>query len=294
MKHTIEVGGRTRSFTLIEPRGTAGPRDLVLVFHGSKQDGSTHRTFTGRAFDALALRDGAVVAYLDGYRSNWNDARRESFFPARVEGIDDVAFTRAVIDLLAETHAVDTRRVFAVGYSNGGQMVMRLVHETPTVIAGAVVVAATLPTPESLLLTAPSAPPTPMPVVLIQGTKDPIVPYTGGTMSRWARAMFKVGGSTRSAADTASYFAARNGITAAPTTTRVSPARPGTARTWVTLTEHRQDDRPTVALYTVHGGGHTVPGPRRSPRMLGRTSSDISTADLVARSFAVGAGHDAS
>jgi polyhydroxybutyrate depolymerase len=36
-----------------------------------------------------------------------------------------------------------------------------------------------------------------------------------------------------------------------------------------------------VTLYTVHGGGHTIPGPRKAPAVLGRTNQDVNTADLV-------------
>ena len=280
MQHEIDVDGRVRTYTLVEPSSADGPRDLVLVFHGSKQDGSGHRRFTGGAFDLLATRDGAVVAYLDGYRGNWNDARHESSFPARRESIDDVAFTRAVIDRLTATHAVDRRRVFAVGYSNGGQMVMRLMHEEPVAIAGAAVVAATLPDPGGLVLSSP-APATPMPVLLIHGTNDPVVPYAGGMMARWARAAFQVGGTALSAPQTAAYFAGRNQIEAVPASARVATSSGARSRTWVERTEYQQADHPSVVLYTVHGGGHTVPGPTRAPRLLGRTSSDISTADLV-------------
>jgi polyhydroxybutyrate depolymerase len=135
----IEVDGRRRTFAVVgEPDGAAG-RDLVLVFHGSRQDGEKHRAFTGQVFDALAADGAAVVAYLDGYRGNWNDARRESRFPARLEDVDDVGFARAVIARLAQTHAIDRDRVLAVGYSNGGQMVMRLLHEAPELLAGGVV-----------------------------------------------------------------------------------------------------------------------------------------------------------
>jgi polyhydroxybutyrate depolymerase len=278
MTESIEVDGRSRRYTVVGQAGSVAPRDLILIFHGSKQDGAKHRTFTGRIFDALADR-GAVVAYLDGYRGNWNDARRASEFPARKDGIDDVAFTRAVIDRLADSHGIDRKRVFAVGYSNGGQMVMRLAHETPELIAGAAVIAATLPAPENFLLadTTPAA----IPVLLIHGTKDPIVAYAGGEMSWWARKMFKVGGRSRSMPETAAYFATHNGITTEPTTEALS--RP--AGTWVERTDYRQEGRPPVALFTVQGGGHTIPGPRKAPFVLGRTSQDVNTADLIAEFF---------
>ncbi|GIM95375.1 alpha/beta hydrolase family esterase [Paractinoplanes toevensis] len=272
MRDSIEVGGRTRSFTVVGPADGEAGRDLILIFHGSRQTAAKHRAFTGGMFDAL----GGVVAYLDGYRGNWNDARRASAFPARRDDIDDVGFTRAVIDQLVRTHRIDPARVFVIGYSNGGQMAMRLAHEVPELIAGATMIAATMPAPDNFLLA--GAPPAPMPMLLIHGTKDPIISYQGGELAWWARSVFKIGGRSLSAPETAAYFAARNDITAAPATTKLPGGANGTS---VELTEYRQEGRPPVALYTVHGGGHTIPGPRRTPAVMGRTNQDVNTADLI-------------
>ncbi len=274
---TVEVGGRERTFTAV---GSENSGDLILVFHGSKQNGRKHRAFTGRAFDRLAENGGATVVYLDGYRGNWNDARRQSFFPARMENMDDVGFARAVIQKFGSQ-----RRVFAVGYSNGGQMVMRLIHEAPELLAGAAIFAATKPTPESFLLPEPAPAPVPMPVLLIHGTKDPIVAYQGGRLKWWAEKMFKVGGTALSMPQTARYFAERNGITAAPITTKLPAAE---AKTSLERTEYREEGKPPVVLYTVHGGGHTIPGPGKAPAFfLGRTNRDADAAQLVADLFRI-------
>lgn len=254
---SVEVAGRKRTFTLV---GAPGAADLILVFHGSKQTGAKHRAFTGGIYDALA-GDGTAVAYLDGYRGNWNDARKESSFPARLADIDDVGFARAVIDHLGAS------RVFGVGYSNGGQMVMRLLHETPPLLSGAAVIGATMPAPANFLL--PGTAPAPVPVLLIHGTKDPIVGYEGGEMSWLLRKFFRVGGPMRSMPETARYFAERGGVAGEPVTTTL----PGTSV--------ERAEWPSVVLYTLHGAGHTVPGPANAPRILGPTNHDVNAADLV-------------
>ncbi|WP_413760710.1 alpha/beta hydrolase family esterase [Streptomyces sp. MMBL 11-3] len=278
---SVTVGEATRTFTLV---GTAAPgeaKPLILVFHGSRQTGDKHRAFTGGVFDALAAR-GALVAYLDGYRGNWNDARRESRFPARRADIDDVGFAQAVIATYASDRRIDPGRVHAVGYSNGGQMVIRLAHETPGLLAGVTVIAATMPAPENFL--AGQAPWTSVPVLLIHGTKDPIVSYQGGTMNWALRTLFRTGGRSWSATRTARYFAERNGITTEPTTTRL-PKKVTADPTEVERTTYEAKGVPPVVLYTIHRGGHTVPGPSSAPALIGRTSHQLDTADIITEFF---------
>lgn len=276
----VEVGGRHRTFGLVDGPG-AGGRALILVFHGSRQTGALHRRFTGGTLDAPAENGAALLAYLDGYRRNWNDARRESSFPARAENIDDVAFTRRVITDLVASHDVDPQRVYAVGYSNGGQMVLRLLHEAPELFAGAMIVSATMPAPESFLAPSSAREPVPVPVLLIHGTRDPIVPYRGGRFPAWARRVFRVDGVALSAPETARYLAHRNGMTGEPAVTRLPVPGRRRARTWVEQTDYREEGHRPVRLLTVHGGGHTVPGPRRAPFVLGRTERRVSAASLM-------------
>ncbi len=280
MHSTVTAAGRTRTFTVIgEPDGPED-RALVLVFHGSKQNGETHRRFTGGALNRLATDGQAVVVYLDGYRGNWNDARAESFFPARLEQVDDVAFARAVVDAVRRFHRIDAHRMIGVGYSNGGQMVFRLIHDAPDLLAGAVIVAATMPDRAGFLGPFSETSEHPIPVTLVAGTADRIVPYEGGRFAWWARALFKVGGVALSAPATASYFAHRNGITATPTT-RMLPTSPSTRRPRMEETTYREPGHPPVTLYTVHGGGHTIPGAKPAPVVLGRTGADPAIEDMI-------------
>ncbi len=64
MRDSVEVDGRTRTFTVV---GTYG-KNLILIFHGSKQDGDVHRRFTGGSFDRLAGDGGTVMLGLQNER----------------------------------------------------------------------------------------------------------------------------------------------------------------------------------------------------------------------------------
>lgn len=267
---TLAVDGRKRSLTVL-PAGRAHA-PLVIVLHGSNQDAAKFRRFTGGAFDDFT-EYGATVAYLDGYRGHWNDARVSQQFAARTEGYDDVAFVRAAIDLLVQRYDGDPAHVVPVGFSNGGQMVLRLVHEMPDALAAAVVLSATQPVPDNFAPTSPKE--EPVPIMFVHGTKDPLVPYTGGMASLWG---FRPRGEGLSARETAAYYAKRNGITAKPVTLEV--LRNG--RTWLEETEYLEEDHSSVVLFTVHGGGHTIPGPKRAPVIMGRTDHAFETVRTIA------------
>jgi polyhydroxybutyrate depolymerase len=255
---------------------------LVLVFHGSNQTASVIRGFTEPSFDSYVARYGAVVAYLEGYRKHWNDARRSSNFAARVEGYDDVAFAAAAIDELQRRFGIDPAPAFAIGFSNGAQLVLRLVHEIPNRLAAVALISATQPVPENFAPSADAA--QPMPVLLIHGTKDPLVPYQGGMASLWG---FRPRGLGLSSPQTAEYFARRNGIRTAPETAD-GPVVSPTDGTHIERTSYRERGLAPVTLVTVHGGGHVIPGRKPAPRIMGRTSAQLNAADEIASFFDFG------
>jgi polyhydroxybutyrate depolymerase len=274
----VSSAGRDRTMTVVGP-GSAEDAPVILVFHGSRQTAKIVRSFSGGTFDALTTR-GAVVAYLDGYKKNWNDSRLTSPTAARAENVDDVAFASAAIDRLARTHHIDRSRVFAVGFSAGGSMAIRLLHEVPDLIAGAGIIGATQAVPENF--TASAATPLPRPVVLIHGTRDPLVPYDGGMASIFG---FSRRGLGQSAPDTARYFARRNGITTEPTSQTLSTlGKPGD-KTSIERTDYTQSGLAPVTLYTVHGGGHVIPNPKKALRIMGRSTSKLVAADAIADFF---------
>jgi polyhydroxybutyrate depolymerase len=265
----ITVDGRERTFRTVSP-ASAAPRGLVLVLHGSHQNGSRVRAFGGYSFDRLAADASAVVVYPDAHKKRWNDARRMTGTRARSDGVDDVAFLAALIDQYGDLPA------YVTGYSSGGQMAIRLAHEIPDRLSGVVIISATQPVAENLDVNDRHLP---VRVVLIHGTLDPVVPYGGGIASLWG---LRSSGRGLSAFDSAQYFARRNGITAAPTNQRVRH-RAESGKTSVTRHRWEQAGKASVTLYTVTNGGHVIPTRAKSvPFLLGRTTRDIDAAEAVA------------
>jgi polyhydroxybutyrate depolymerase len=280
-RESVQVGDRTRTMTVVRHQHPgSGTVPVVLVFHGSMQTAKVIRSFTANTFDQIGAPSGAIVAYLDGYKRHWNDARIVNTSAARTDHVDDVAFTAAAIDLVVRRFNGDSSQVYAIGFSNGGQLVMRLIHEIPSALAGAAILCATQSVPENF---APDRPKTqPLPVMFVHGTQDPITPYSGG-MAKMVRLLPR--GLGLSAQETAAYYAHRNGITTAPVVTPLTSAEQGPTR--VDRTDYRQPDRLPVTLYTVHGGGHSIPGLKSaSPRfIMGRTDHTLDTAQAITEFF---------
>lgn len=279
-RERITIGGHERSYIVVVPHHLLPGAPLLFVFHGSMENSQGVREATGYAFDLLAASKKFVVIYPDGYQGNWNDCRKAATYPARTENIDDPGLIRALIARIGQQHGTDPRRVFAAGYSNGGQMVLRIAAEMSLDFAGLAAIAATQPTPENFACESTG---TPVPMLLVSGTRDPIVPYDGGMISLFG---FQLRGTARSFADTARYFAEQNGISSPPT----EEALPNTAAsgsTSVKVRRYAQAGKPPVMAYTVGSGGHVVPGPRSSfPRLVGTVNRDLDAPGVIWEFFA--------
>lgn len=273
-----------RSFLTVRGRAQATRPALLVMLHGTLQTGSSIRAFAGYSFDELAVGGDVIVIYPDAIAREWNGARKAAMLSKRSKSVDDVGFIRAVIEHAIISEHVDPARVFVAGFSVGGQMAIQLVHEIPELLAGAAVLSATVPAPENLVID--RDPRLSVPVLTIHGTADPVAPYSGGAID-WHGHFSK--GMHLSAPDTARYFAARNGITAEPVVTALAHrADPGKA-TSVTRYDYTGPGAASVRSYAVHGGGHVLHNPTRTPvqRFWGPSTRDICAADVVAKFFSL-------
>src|SRR4051812_40864226 len=151
------------------------PIPLLLALHGGGGDGNSMIKLTNGEFNRLADEHNFMVCYPDGIAKKWNDGR---FQALRGRSVDDVGFIAGLIDSLAGGYAVDVEHVFVTGMSNGGHMAYRLACDLYDQIAGIAPVAALMPDN----LEQACKPPRPMPVLIIAGTDDTLVPYRGGAV----------------------------------------------------------------------------------------------------------------
>lgn len=177
---SLPYGGMDRSYRLFVPDTAAGAMrtgkrvPLLLAFHGALDTNDNLAQADGT--EALAVFQGIVVAHPMGLPSGmgggaWNAGGCCSA-PARA-GVDDVGFTRAVIDDVSANFEIDPARVYAIGHSNGGMLAYRLACELSDRIAAAGSVGGSLEIPAC-------RPPRPVSFLAVNGRNDTIVPFEGG------------------------------------------------------------------------------------------------------------------
>lgn len=281
----LNAGAISRSFLMYVPERLANPVPVMVVLHDAYGSAARMRSTTGWAFEEIADREGGVVVYPEGYDGEWNDCRAEGEFKARRKGVDDVAFIRAVVARLHGDPALKARQiaadeVFVAGFSNGGQMALRIALEAPDLVAGVAAIAATLPD-ESDSICTPSG--RPVPVFLLSGDADPVTPYGGGSIRSFGR--FNRRGAVQSAVGSAQYWSRLAGYVDPPFEHRYPDVHPADG-TVATRMVWSAADKAEVNLVTIHGGGHTIPHPVKTmPRILGRTNHDVPAAEEIWRFF---------
>jgi polyhydroxybutyrate depolymerase len=203
------VGGRERTFIEYVPKTLKPGAPLLFVLHPSGGDASGMRDYSKYEFDELADKHGFLVVYPDGFENTWNDCRGGSPFSSKRLKIDDSSFIEALLNHEVTVHAIDRKRVFAAGWSNGAQLAYRLALEHPEDFAGVATISASLPMKENLDCGQVDKP---IPVMIVNGTADPINPYRGGMVNLGGAKL----GNVLSSEDTAKYWAKLLGVTAMP------------------------------------------------------------------------------
>ncbi len=276
--HALAHAGREREFRLhlspALPTATAVP--LVLVLHGGGGTGKRMPWLLRGGFERLAARDGFAVAYPEAVENHWNDGRGDVSRVSHRENVDDVGYLVAVIDAVAALRPIDRSRVFATGISNGAAMSHRLALERPDRIAAIAPVANSIAASltATALATAPTA--TPVPVLMIMGTQDPLVPYEGGTVHFYKRKL----GEICSTDEAIRIWVARD--KGAPEA-KVDWLPDRDPEDGMRVRRERHEGPAEVVLYAVEGGGHTWPGGRQyAPGFIvGKTTNDIDGCDEI-------------
>jgi polyhydroxybutyrate depolymerase len=289
----VEVDGKSRLYQVYRPATMRDGAPAVLVLHGGSQ--SMRKVFRENAGGTLAWidiaeREGVVLVAPNGVgrrngdpsgdSQSWNDLRTDT----NAAKVDDVAFLRRVV--IDETRALklNPKRIYVTGASNGGMMTFRMLIEAPELFAGGAAFIASLPARTQSL----PRPSRPTPIMIVNGTKDPLVKWEGGLVAR-----DESRGVTASTAETISWWVKANNAAAQVTRHETLPDINRNDGCQITLDVYDADrGGAPVWLYTANGGGHTMPSIRYDisnsiivRRLIGTLCKDAEGAELAWRFF---------
>jgi polyhydroxybutyrate depolymerase len=273
MERRIRVGELQRRYRLhVPPKLPATEkRALVIVLHGG--GGTAIGTERLTRFSELADRAGFIVAYPEGIGKSWNDGRDTTVSKAHRDRIDDVGFIAAIIDAIASDYPIDRKRIYATGISNGAIFSHYLAANLSSRIAAIAPVIGGLADPFHKNF----KPEQPVSVLILQGTRDPLVPFDGGEVA-WGNR-----GKIISTAQTVKAWVKHNGCTA-PSRSGSLPDKDATDGCTVQSSSWSDcRDGTGVTLYTLEGAGHTWPGGAQylPERWVGKVCRDIDATEII-------------
>jgi len=172
---TILSAGLDREYVLHIPSGydEAEPLPLLVVFHGYTMTADSQDTES--RLPALGDEEGFITVFPEGR----GDIQRWLFELDSVE-IDittanpDIALVSDLVDKLSEELSVDSDRIYAVGFSNGGWIASAVACTLSDRFAAAAPVAGIMN------FGADCAPDDPVPLITFHGISDQYEPFDGG------------------------------------------------------------------------------------------------------------------
>ena len=262
---SISVAGVKRWFIVVKPESLPPGAPVVLLLHGGTQ--SMHKALDSHALSAwsqAAKAQGFILVVPNGTsakggntagnRQNWNDGRSDSAAGDQVA--DDVTFLTLLVDWALREYGADARRVFITGASNGGMMTYRMLIERPTAL------------------------------LIVNGTADPVMPWSGGRIAPGNR------GTVLSADATKRWWLQTNHVNQTPALSDLPDLVPNDD------CRMQREDFPAlpggapVAFITMQGGGHYAPSqlaPQRTGRLVkrivGKPCRDAEAVDLAWQFF---------
>lgn len=246
--HLLDVDGTLREFRLHVPTSAGPGSALVLVFHGFTDSAANIEAYSH--MNEVADEHGFVVAFPQGSR----DAAGNTFFDVgyafHTERLDDIGFARALQAHLVDRLALDARRVFVTGMSNGGDMAYHLA------CSGEPWVAAIAPVAGMILQHIADAcvPAQRLSIMEIHGTADTVTLWEGDPQNEggWGAYLSQMEAMQRWADGYALDAPTQEPL---PALAGASPTGEVTMLRWTTAVDGTE-----VRLVRIEGGAHEWPG----------------------------------
>lgn len=255
----MRSGGIERTYTLIVPQGYVPhhERPLIVLLHGYTSSGDQILAYS--RLGKLADSEGFILAAPNGTGRprGWNCG----FVNAGESGVDDIGFIGDLIGRLRDELAIDPRRIYLAGHSNGAMLAYAAGSGLSDRIAAIAVIEGSNAIDRPLFKRSVPAPAHPVSAIIFHGKNDRLVPYEPAT----SRLALYAGPQVAAAS-----WASEVGAGTAPKERALGAA--GSATIW-------SGRDATVELVTVSRGNHMWPG------AIGSTSDGIDATDMLLAFF---------
>ncbi|HLK16639.1 MAG TPA: PHB depolymerase family esterase [Fimbriimonadaceae bacterium] len=237
---TMSVDGVQRKYLLVVPEGYSAGRSapLIVLLHGYSSNGPQIAAYSRLA--KLADRDGFILAAPTGMGrvNGWNCG----FANLGARGVDDIKFVGELMTKLEAELAVDPKRIYVAGHSNGAMLSYAVGAAYSDRVAALGIVAGSNGVDLPHFKRTVPAPKQPVSAIIFHGTNDRLLPYNAGSNSKCLY-LNPLG--------SAILWARGDGITADSKQTTLGDS--GSAIQW-------SGNSADVELVTVNGGNHMWPG----------------------------------
>jgi len=172
---SIRSGEDIRTFTYYAPTSSLDEKSpLLFVLHGG--GGSDKGMMYLTRLSDLAEQYGFIVVYAQGYANRWNDGRSLAHSITDQRNTNDIQFLKDLRTHFITKFTIDESKIGVVGLSNGGFMATQLACKTNGEFTHFISIVGGMsePTFDRCI------PNKPQNILLIQGKKDPVIPFSGG------------------------------------------------------------------------------------------------------------------
>ena len=171
---TISHDNITREYILYVPQSYSDQAvPLLFNFHGFGDTAEQYMNYVDMR--SLAESEQFILVYPQGSclngASHWNPCTTGGDNKSTA---DDLGFVEAMIDNISLNYNIDSERVYASGYSNGGMMVYGLANYKSNLITAVASVS-------GAMLDCAGTISRPVPVIHLHGTSDGVIPFNGSS-----------------------------------------------------------------------------------------------------------------
>lgn len=278
---TIWVDGLQRDYIIHLPPAYDGLQKLPLIFALHGGGGTAKSTVDFYQLEPLADTNHFIVVYPDAIKKAWQFPGMATRVKNADASVNDTKFLSVLLDTLLAQYKVDEKEVFCTGISRGAMFSYYLAAALNSRIAAIAAVCGGIS--EAMLPNYSFQ--KPVPVLMINGTSDPLVDYNGGFGKMNRRNMGNDDADLLPTEALLKTIVSLNHCTTAPQTIELPDTDPSDG---CSETEYLYNcDRVTVDFIKIENGGHTwAGGIQYLPKFIvGKVCKDFSASQKIVDFF---------